>query len=190
MAAGRKPKPTIQKILAGNPGKRPLNMNEPKPEGVPTCPSVLDATAKREWTRISRELIAVGLLTSVDRAMLAAYCDAYSRWSQATEELNELRRTKGKSVLVVGTKTGYPMQNPLIGIINTAADQMRKFGAELGLSPSSRTRLAAEPKKQEIVDEFAIQRPSHFVRPTSFERGDFGLQASTPSVSAISKLPN
>ena len=36
------------------------------------------------------------------------------------------------------------MQNPLIGVINTAADQMRKFGTELGLSPSSRTRLAVE----------------------------------------------
>ena len=99
---------------------------------------------KREWTRISRELIAIGLLTSVDRAMLAAYCDAWSRWSQATKELQALRVAKGKSVLIVGTKTGYPMQNPLIGIINASADQMRKFGTELGLSPSSRTRLAVE----------------------------------------------
>jgi P27 family predicted phage terminase small subunit len=141
---GRKPKPSALKELTGNPGKRALNKNEPKPGGVPTRPSSLDATGKREWTRISRELIAVGLLTSVDRAMLAAYCDAWSRWSQATKELQALRVTKGKSVLVVGTKTGYPMQNPLIGIINTAADQMRKFGTELGLSPSSRTRLAVE----------------------------------------------
>lgn len=66
-------------------------------------------------------------------------------WVEATTELTELRRRKDKSVLVVATKTGYPMQNPLIGIINTAADQMRKLGSELGLSPSSRTRLAVEP---------------------------------------------
>ena len=187
MAAGRKPKPTAVKELAGNPGKRKLNRSEPKPSGIPTCPSCLDATAKREWTRISRELIAVGLLTSVDRAMLASYCDAYSRWHEATAELNELRRSKGKSVLVVGTKTGYPMQNPLIGIINTSADQMQKFGAELGLSPSSRTRLSAEPQKQDIDDEFAISRTRNFVRPTGNDRPDYILQAGQ---TGLQTLPN
>jgi len=30
--AGRKPKPTALKIIEGNPGKRPLNKNEPKPD--------------------------------------------------------------------------------------------------------------------------------------------------------------
>jgi P27 family predicted phage terminase small subunit len=119
--------------------------------------------------------------------MLASYCDAYSRWSQATEELNELRRTKGKSVLVVGTKTGYPMQNPLIGIINTAADQMRKFGVELGLSPSSRTRLSANPQKPEINDEFAISRTRNFVRPTGDNRTDYILQAGQ---TGLQTLPN
>ena len=184
---GRKPKPSAVKELAGNPGKRALNKKEPKPSGVPACPTCLDAAAKREWTRISRELIAVGLLTSVDRAMLASYCDAYSRWSEATAELNELRRTKGKSVLVVGTKTGYPMQNPLIGIINTAADQMRKFGAELGLSPSSRTRLAAEPQKKDIDDEFAISRTRNYIRPTSNDRRDYSLQVGQ---TGLQTLPN
>jgi P27 family predicted phage terminase small subunit len=117
--------------------------------------------------------------------MLASYCDAWSRWSQATTELQAMQKKKGTSVLVVGTKTGYPMQNPLIGIINTAADQMRKFGAELGLSPSSRTRLSVEPLKQTKEDEFAISRPRNFVRPTSIERRDFGLHKSEASVQPI-----
>ena len=30
---GRKPKPTALKVLEGNPGKRPLNLYEPAPEG-------------------------------------------------------------------------------------------------------------------------------------------------------------
>ena len=29
---GRRPKPTRLKMLTGNPGKRPFNMNEPKPD--------------------------------------------------------------------------------------------------------------------------------------------------------------
>lgn len=36
---GKKPKPTNLKILEGNPGKRPLNLNEPKPIPIaPECP--------------------------------------------------------------------------------------------------------------------------------------------------------
>lgn len=40
--AGRKPKPTVVKILEGNPGKRKLNDKEPMPvKGMPTCPAWL-----------------------------------------------------------------------------------------------------------------------------------------------------
>ena len=46
---GRKPKPTALKVLEGNPGKRPLNENEPKPENkAPRCPSWLEQEAKNE----------------------------------------------------------------------------------------------------------------------------------------------
>ena len=39
---GRKPKPTALKVLEGNPGKRPLNENEPiPPKGSIKCPSWL-----------------------------------------------------------------------------------------------------------------------------------------------------
>ena len=40
---GRKPKPTALKVLEGNPGKRPLNLYEPTPEGdLPECPEWLE----------------------------------------------------------------------------------------------------------------------------------------------------
>ena len=81
--AGRRPKPTALKALQGNPGKRPLNRHEPQPGGLPKCPKHLDGQARKEWKRISRELIACGLLTEVDRAALAAYCVAWSRWIDA-----------------------------------------------------------------------------------------------------------
>lgn len=47
---GRKPKPTAVKVLEGNPGKRSLNTNEPKPQKkTPRCPAWLEAEAKKEW---------------------------------------------------------------------------------------------------------------------------------------------
>lgn len=144
---GRRPKPTALKEIQGNPGKRPLNKNEPKPKGTPTCPSHLDPEGKKEWRRISKELSAIGLLTSVDRAALAAYCAAYSRWAEAEQKIQQ-------HGLVVKAPSGYPIQNPYVGIANTAMDHLRKFATEFGLTPASRTRLSVEPQKTD-TDPFA-----------------------------------
>ncbi len=136
---GRRPKPTALKVLEGNPGKRTLNKLEPKPTGIPTCPAHLTKEAKKEWKRISKELIRVGLLSSVDRAALAAYCAAYSRWIDA-----EIGLQKSAS-LIVKSPSGQPIQNPFVGIINSATDQMRKFLTEFGMTPASRSRLQVTP---------------------------------------------
>jgi len=136
---GRKPKPTALKELQGNPGKRALNKHEPKPTGIPTCPTQLDAAAKREWKRISRGLIAIGLLTSVDRAALAGYCSSYSRWITAEEQIQKF------GLVIKSPKSNFPIQNPYVSVANTALDTMRKFATEFGLTPASRTRLQVEP---------------------------------------------
>lgn len=146
--AGRRPKPTALKELAGNPGKRAMNRSEPKFSGLPTCPSHLDKQAKAEWKRISKELSAVGLLTSVDRAALAAYCQCWSRWVQAEKKIQET------SLVVKAAKSGYPIQNPYVGIANTALDLMKKFLTEFGLTPASRSRLSVDSDKSS-ADPFA-----------------------------------
>ena len=85
---GRRPKPTRLKVLTGNPGKRPLNNAEPRPEAaVPNCPDELGETARREWNRLVGELASLKLLTNFDRAALAAYCGAYALWAEATEAI-------------------------------------------------------------------------------------------------------
>ena len=76
---GRKPTPTAIKELEGNPGKRPLNSNEPKPDTTaPKCPKWLEPEAKKEWKRLSIEMERIGILTKVDMAAFAAYCQAYA----------------------------------------------------------------------------------------------------------------
>lgn len=42
-----------------------------------------------EWKRIAEALNRIGLLTQVDRAALAAYCQAYGRWMEAERKLTE-----------------------------------------------------------------------------------------------------
>lgn len=139
---GRMPQPTALKLIKGNPGHRPINQNEPQPTGIPTCPDHLNSIAKQEWERISQELAACGLLTSIDRAALAAYCQAYARWVEAENKIKEI----GSLIVMVGKKDDpkkppYPIQNPYVGIANTAMDQMRKYLSEFGMTPASRTRI-------------------------------------------------
>ena len=54
---GRKPTPTALKVLEGNPGKRKLNDNEPRPEKkAPSCPKWLEPEAKKEWRRLAKKM--------------------------------------------------------------------------------------------------------------------------------------
>jgi len=143
--AGRPPKPTALKKLAGNPGKRKLNESEPKfALEIPRPPRHLDRVAKMEWRRVSKELYEAGLLTRVDRAALAAYCQAWSTWVESVKQLRE------EGQVLISDK-GYVYQHPLVAIRDKAVEQMRRFMVEFGMTPSSRSRVKAE--KVEEVDE-------------------------------------
>ena len=133
---GRKPKPTVLKIREGNPGKRPIHGNEPQPSGSqPTCPAHLSPTAKAEWKRLAQSLNKIGLLTQVDRAALAAYCQCYGRWVEAERKLTE-------TPPLLKTPAGYVQPSPWLAISSKQLELMAKFMVELGLTPSSRSRLA------------------------------------------------
>jgi P27 family predicted phage terminase small subunit len=141
--SGRRPKPTKLKEITGNPGKRALNKSEPRPSGVPTCPRWIIGDARKEWNRISKELIAIGLLTSVDRAALAAYCVSYGRWSEAEQRIQ-------KTGLLIKSPTGNVQKNPLVLIAEESMRLMRGFLGEFGMTPSSRSRISTTP--QEVED--------------------------------------
>lgn len=154
---GRKPKPTAVKRAAGNPGSRPLNDREPEPTaGIPPCPSQLGKIAKAEWRRIANELLDNGLLTQVDRAALAAYCMAFERMLRAEAEVQAYIRDPNNpdQSMMMPTKAGY-IQHPAIGIANRAAELMKAYLVEFGLTPSSRSRIRV-PKKPTVSrwDEF------------------------------------
>src|SRR5215207_1010542 len=85
---GRKRTPTALKLLTGNPGKRPLNEDEPRPAPrLPVAPTHLGDAAKKEWRRAGRFLLQLGLMSDLDRTAFAAYCTAYGRWIECEEAL-------------------------------------------------------------------------------------------------------
>ena len=143
---GRKPKPTLIKQLEGNPGKRPLNEFEPKPEKrAPKCPTWLDKEAKKEWRRTAKQLEKLGVLTEVDMAAFAGYCEAYARWKEAEEFIS-------RHGTIIKTPSGYWQQVPQVSIAQTYLKIMIKFCEQFGLTPSSRSRIVAERGTDEVDD--------------------------------------
>lgn len=148
MTKGRKPTPTVLKLLRGNPGKRPINGNEPKPSPrAPGMPTWLANEARAEWRRVVPELDRLGLLARVDRGTLAAYCETWATFVAAQREVHEHGLVILKKVMEAETDDGMliiyqqPAKNPAVLIARDAAAQIRAFCSEFGLSPSARTRL-------------------------------------------------
>ena len=144
MKPGTRPKPSALRLIDGDAGHRPPNQNEAKPKSaIPPCPAHLKPHAKKEWRRISKRLLTLGLLTHIDRAVLAMYCQAWARWVEAEEKVAEM---PGKDI--VKTKGGNIIQNPYLAIANRAQDHLLKCAAEFGMTPSSRTRAVAETSEK------------------------------------------
>lgn len=137
MTTGPPPKPTALKLLAGNPGKKSLPKNEVRPRpALPDLPKHLATEARAEWERLGPVLVRLKLLTRLDRAAFAAYCQAWARHVEAEEQL-------AKASPLAFTHNGYPIVNPWQTISKQAVDQMAKFLGEFGLTPAARTRINA-----------------------------------------------
>ena len=130
-------KPTAWRRIEGNRGKKAWNRAEPiPPEGIPDCPNHLSEEARAEWHRLVDTLGGMGVISIVDRAVLAAYCQAYGRWVEAEEKLKE-------TPVLFKTPSGYVQQSPWLGIANRQMELMGRYMAEIGLTPASRSRIAA-----------------------------------------------
>ena len=154
-ARGPAPKPTDLKRLAGNPGKRALNTAEPHfTAKAPACPRHLSSEARREWRRVTKELLANNLLQVVDRAALAAYCQSWARWVAAEEEM-----AKADFQMMETTYKGYQYVSPWLGVAHQALNQMKAFLTEFGLTPASRTRIQVpERGPADDFDEFLARK--------------------------------
>lgn len=120
---------------------------------LPSPPPHLSDDAKVEWGRVSEELYKIGLLSSIDRASLGAYCQAYGRWAQAERAIAEMgKRDLLTGGLMIKTSNGNAIQNPLVGTANKAMGDMVRYAAEFGMTPSARSRITAAPPSPERQD--------------------------------------
>jgi P27 family predicted phage terminase small subunit len=132
---GRKPVPSHLKRLHGNPGKRPINAHEPVPEGdLHAAPTWLSDSQREGWAYAITHS-PHGLLKQLDRAVLAIWVVAEDLHREAAEKIGQY------GLLTKSPNAGMPLQSPYLAILNKQAQIMIKAAAELGFTPSSRSRV-------------------------------------------------
>jgi len=103
--------------------------------GVPTRPAWLSLSERQAWARITNLLLAQGTLAEIDGNAVAAYCREWANWRQADE-------------LARKAEPGSVERSRLVAERNAAAALVLKIGSKLGMSPSDRAGLPAQPTPQ------------------------------------------
>lgn len=137
--AGRRPKPTVLKLVAGNPGKRAINKKEPKPKRVlPSCPKHLADDAKVAWGRLCVLLDRMGVLTEADSFALERLCECYAE----ILDCKRLIETDGRTY-TTSTSTGDTLikANSAVGMLGDADRRFKSYLVEFGLSPAARSKV-------------------------------------------------
>ena len=154
---GPQPLPDNVKQLRGTTRRGAANLGDglnPAVE-VPDVPKHLCAEARKEWKRVSAELLDLGLISKIDRAALALYCQAWGHLVMLEQSLNasmaaELVMAQAKGLpadparaFYFVTDKGYQAQTVTVQMINTLRAQVHTYLKAFGMDPSSRSRVTA-----------------------------------------------
>lgn len=109
---------------------------------VPTPPAWLSKEGRAEWRRVAADLIGRGVVVETDLAALEAYCAAVAGVRETARIINRQGRMVGKK------------PHPAVRMQLQYLESSRRFAAELGLTPTSRSRKGvAPPQKQNGNDD-------------------------------------
>ncbi len=144
----RGPLPLTPRILEARGSRRAGTASQPAAftTGAPPCPSHLAGEARAEWRRVTKELLAAGVLCKADRAVLVAYCEAWADYLIASTAVAGCLKADAEAGLSRAIHLGYVKQK------KQTADQVARLASQLGCTPSARTRVKAqqEPSKKAV----------------------------------------
>lgn len=141
---GRRPKPTAVKMLAGNPGRRPLNAHEPQPpRSVGRTPRGLGAGAAAFYRKYAPVLADLGVLTTADEPLFKLMAQHVELAQRAYDELCV-------AGLTIETHDGVK-KNPLTQVFRDNSLAARQFATEFGMTPAARSRLHTDEEPQESL---------------------------------------
>lgn len=139
--SGRKALSAKVHMLQGNRSKKSgteLSCTAHPALHVPDAPDHLTKDALAEWGRVTPLLEAMGIIADIYRAPLAVYCQAWGRYVHAERQLAKF----GDSALVSTTPNGYQQIGVWLQVSNRAAEQMKTFASEFGMTPSAINRVS------------------------------------------------
>lgn len=97
-------------------------------------------------------LVRLKIVSELDTAALALYCQSYARWQEAERRIAEMKE-KGGDGMLIKAPSGYPIQNPYLAISNRAMEDCYKYLQQFGLSPAARTRVTVSLQGDLFGDE-------------------------------------
>lgn len=137
--SGRRPQPTNLTVLRGNPSKKKLNENEPRPpSGEIAKPAGLSAGAAGVWDELAPVAVAMGTLTMADLKPFATLCELQATLQQASSQKDN----------AATAQAGIKLEKEVAAVI-------RPYYALFGLEPVSRARLAVPSKDKEPASKWA-----------------------------------
>lgn len=145
--AGRRPTPTELKLVRGNPGKRAINKNEPKPaRRIPSAPVHLTNEAQVAWGRLTVLLDRMGVLTEADGFALERLCDCYAE----ILALRELVDLQGRTYETTSTQGELVLKaNPAVAMLADVDRRFKSYLVEFGLTPAARSKVQVKDNDDE-----------------------------------------
>ncbi|HFV9291653.1 MULTISPECIES: phage terminase small subunit P27 family [Serratia] len=145
--------PTHLRLVRGNPSKRAINKNEPKPpSGVPPTPKHFDKQGKYWFKRMAEELDALGVMSQLDARALELLVEAYTEYRHHCEVLDQ----EGYSYK---TDEGLVKPHPQAAMKADVWKRMRGMLGEFGMTPSSRSKVnTTGPDQVDPMAEFMKAR--------------------------------
>lgn len=133
---GRLPIPAELNALRGNRSNRKSRKIQPVDDNpvLAERPRDMAEEVERWWEMILRECAALQTLRASDSAVVLLLADALESYHRLNGEF------RGKEVLV-HDKTGKIYRNPRFTILSKQRDVAIRLLAQLGMTPSARTRL-------------------------------------------------
>lgn len=148
MTAGRKPKASHLRAIDGNAGHRAPNTEEPKPTGELGAPHHDLTEVQKDIWREQAAAVGPGHLTSAERSVFRRWVIAESRARDASAKVNDV------GMLIKGPNGGF-QYNPYEALERKWAKEVARLDAELGFTPSSRTRVKASQPPARTSNPFA-----------------------------------
>jgi P27 family predicted phage terminase small subunit len=146
-----RPVPTALKLIQGNPGKRAINKSEPKKVAANLrVPGHLDTIAKTQWKKLAGVLDDLGVISQTDLSALEQCVETYARIRRLRIEIKKLGGTAYESIKIdhKGEATGEILWKayPQVAQLERAETNHKVYLTELGLTPSSRSKIQAIDK--------------------------------------------